>query len=63
MDTLIRGKSSGQRNIALIDDLSYVSKAASKLQELLAVVISYVDDVIVSNFIWFLVFFNLLSTL
>ncbi|KAJ8034849.1 Eukaryotic translation initiation factor 3 subunit F [Holothuria leucospilota] len=34
------------RNIALIDDLSYVSKAASKLQELLAVVISYVDDVI-----------------
>lgn len=48
MDTLIRGKSSGERNIALIDDLSYVSKAANKLQDLLDVVLNYVDEVIVS---------------
>lgn len=48
VDTLIRGKSSGERNIALIDDLSYVSKAANKLQDLLDVVLNYVDEVIVS---------------
>ncbi|XP_071842164.1 eukaryotic translation initiation factor 3 subunit F-like [Apostichopus japonicus] len=46
LDTLIRGKSSGERNIALIDDLSYVSKAANKLQDLLDVVLNYVDEVI-----------------
>lgn len=51
VDTLIRGKSSGERNIALIDDLSYVCKAANKLQDLLDVVLNYVDEVIVS--IWF----------
>ncbi|WP_411016316.1 hypothetical protein, partial [Salmonella sp. s51884] len=36
----------GERNIALIDDLSYVSKAANKLQDLLDIVLKYVDEVI-----------------
>ncbi|XP_071806182.1 eukaryotic translation initiation factor 3 subunit F-like [Asterias amurensis] len=45
LDTLIRGQASGRRTMETVSDLQHVGKASAKLQEMIAIVLSYVDDV------------------
>ena len=47
VDTLIRGQASGRRTMETVSDLQHVGKASAKLQEMIAIVLSYVDEVMV----------------
>ncbi|XP_077985761.1 eukaryotic translation initiation factor 3 subunit F-like [Glandiceps talaboti] len=46
VDMLIDGKSTGRRTVDVVNDLEHVGKAAAKLQDMLVIVINYVDDVL-----------------
>ena len=45
---MIRGVSSNRRTMDMMSDLQYVAKATGKLQDMLDIVLNYVDDVMVS---------------
>ncbi|XP_022104117.1 eukaryotic translation initiation factor 3 subunit F-like [Acanthaster planci] len=46
LDALIRGQASGRRTMESVNDLQHVSKSSVKLQEMIAIVLDYVDDVL-----------------
>ncbi|XP_038065280.1 eukaryotic translation initiation factor 3 subunit F-like [Patiria miniata] len=46
LDALIRGQASGRRTMETVTDLQHVSKSCVKLQEMIAIVLEYVDDVV-----------------
>ncbi|XP_070551316.1 eukaryotic translation initiation factor 3 subunit F-like [Ptychodera flava] len=49
VDMLIEGLVAGRRNVDVVSDIEHVSKSATKLQEMLGIVIAYVDGVLSSQ--------------
>ncbi|XP_072049778.1 eukaryotic translation initiation factor 3 subunit F-like [Amphiura filiformis] len=46
LDAMIRGVNSSRRTMDILSDLQHVAKATGKLQDMLDIVLSYVDDVV-----------------
>ena len=48
---MIRGLSSSRRTMDMMSDLQHVAKATGKLQDMLDIVLGYVDDVVVREYL------------